>query len=346
MSERKMATFRVIKDLRPIPDAAFIETAIVDGWEVVVKKGDFKVGEVVIYLEIDSWVPIELAPFLRSNQDKKRIYNGVDGERLRTKKLKGQISQGLVLPLSVLAAPACFKPDMASDLSPLLNVQKWEMEIPVQLRGQVKGSFPYFIPKTDQERIQNCWNEVFGFQMDWQFEITEKLDGSSMTVYLKDGVFGVCSRNIDLKYDPENAFWKAAEKYNLQEKLMILSEYTGYHELALQGELIGPGIQGNKYDRKELEFYLFEIYDITDQQYMTPQERTACAWKAKIPHVPILEPDCFFEANTIHDVLEAATGPSAVMNSNVLREGLVFKRVDGQYSFKAISNEWLLKYKD
>lgn len=167
---RKLASIKPITHLKPIEGADAIECAIVDGgWPVVVKKGDYKVGDVAIYMEIDCWIPHELAPFLSKGQEP-REYNGVKGERLRTVKLRGQISQGLLLPTSILDVlglwPLAGDP-VGHDLTVQLGIQKWEAPEPACLSGQVRGNFPSFIPKTDQERclsgdakIDTCEGEI------------------------------------------------------------------------------------------------------------------------------------------------------------------------------------------
>jgi len=164
MTERKLASIRKITDIQPIEGADFIQVATVDGWKVVVKRGEFNVGDLAVYLEIDSWVPHELAPFL-SNGKEPRDYNGVKGERLRTIKLRGQVSQGLLLNLdddvvygALLGSNDWFE---GQDHTEQLGIQKWEAPIPAQLAGKAKGNFPTgLIPKTDQERIQNCFGSI------------------------------------------------------------------------------------------------------------------------------------------------------------------------------------------
>ena len=121
---RKLASIRKIADIRPIPDADAIEVAVVDGWKVVVKKGEYSVGDLAVYIEIDSWVPYELAPFLSKGQEP-REYNGVTGERLRTVKLRGQVSQGLLLKMrnvSAMILPNCLESKSGKHLFPL-NLQ-------------------------------------------------------------------------------------------------------------------------------------------------------------------------------------------------------------------------------
>ena len=342
---RKLASIKPITYIKPIEGADAIECAIVDGgWPVVVKKGEYKVGDIAIYLEIDSWVPHELAPFLSKGQEP-REYNGVKGERLRTIKLRGQVSQGLLLPIDLTEVR-----EVGTDLTESLGIQKWEPPIPAQLQGTMKGNFPHFIPKTDQERCQNLRKEIFETYKDDTYEVTLKLDGSSTTIYIKDGEVGVCSRNIDLKETEGNSFWKAARDQNIIEPLLELSKEKG-EEYAIQGELIGEGIQGNPEKLKGQCFYLFDIYSITEGRYFKPHERYAVLDQlrmlgADVEHVPIIDAHVFLttEYKTIDDLLNFAEGPS--LNPQTKREGIVFKSWDSDFTFKAIANSYLLKHKD
>ena len=367
MTIRKLASIAEITYIKPIEGADAIECAIVNGgWPVVVKKGEYKVGDVAIYLEIDSWVPHELAPFLSKGQEP-REYNGVKGERLRTVKLRGQISQGLLLPLTIPSnydeEPAyvhepvgdqsrCYilYNNLGDDVTETLGIQKWEPPIPAQLQGMMKGNFPHFIPKTDQERCQNLRKDIFETHKDEIYEVTTKLDGSSMTVYVKNGEIGVCSRNIDLKETEGNSFWKATHDQNILYALRAVSDANG-EEYALQGELIGEGIQGNPEKLKGQRFYLFDIYSITEGRYLKPLERYSILDKlnmngADIQHVPIVY-NCSIvseQFSTIDELLEFAEGPS--LNPQTKREGLVFKSLSSDFTFKAIANSYLLKHKD
>lgn len=327
---RKMATIRKIDNILPIEGADAIECAVVGGWKVVVKKDEYKVGDLAIYCEIDSWIPHDLAPFLSKGKEP-REFNGVKGERLRTVKLRGQLSQGLLLP-TVGQTPLKGEGD---DLTEFLGIQKWEAPVPAQLAGQVKGNFPSLIPKTDQERVQNLVSEIAGAQK-MNFEVTEKLEGSSMTCYIIEDVFGVCSRNLDLKVDENNAFWKAAIKYDIEAKMRSLN----CGDFALQGELIGPGIQGNIYGLKDIEFHIFDIYDIRLGEYLRPSERHALVKRMNLSHVPVLE--TYQLDGSVDDMLTKAEGKS-LLNDKQEREGIVFKEVNGGMTFKAISNKYLLK---
>jgi RNA ligase (TIGR02306 family) len=343
---RKLASVKKITHIKPIPDADSIECAIVDGgWPVVVKKGEYKVGDVAVYLEIDSWVPHQFAPFL-SNGKEPREYNGVKGERLKTVKLRGQISQGLLLGVDVLAEVDY---SIGDDVSKYLNIQKWEEPIPPQLQGMMKGNFPHFIPKTDQERCQNLVKDIFETHKGETYEVTLKLDGSSMTVYHNDSEIGVCSRNIDLKESETNTFWKVAREESL---IDALTEYCKFRNrnIALQGELIGEGIQGNPEKIKGNKFYLFDVYDIDKQRYLKPYQRQKFlfdVWSVTgitIEQVPIVHGEIAVNAfGDIDAILGAAEGPS--LNPDTKREGIVFKSHNSDFSFKAISNSYLLKKK-
>ena len=341
---RKMATVRQVDAVNPIPDADAIEVATVGGWRVVIKKGEFKPGDLAVYCEIDSWIPNDLAPFL-SKGSEPRVYNGVVGERLRTVKLRGQVSQGLLLPHDIVWDKNMFdfnRFDEGDDVSELLNIQKWEAPIPAQLAGEVRGVFPGFIPKTDQERIQNLTAEF----ADWterklHWEVTEKLDGSSMTVYVFDEDEGVCSRNLNLRETEMNSLWTVARRNDLIGKIRS----TGQN-LAFQGELIGEGIQGNPYKIRGQEFYLFDIYDIGAGRYLTPLERQALAARLRVLCVPTVaahaNPYDTLGIVDIAQMLKFAEGKSVLMNTTE-REGLVFKCHEEAVSFKAISNKFLLK---
>jgi len=341
---RKLATIRKIDALRPIPDADAIECAVVGGWTAVVKKGEFAAGDLAVYCEIDSWIPHVLAPFLSKGKEP-RVFDGIQGERLRTMKLRGQLSQGLLLPLSTLTMvdSELFE---GLDVSFPLGIVKYEAPVPAQLAGEVKGMFPGWIQKTDQERVQNLTEEFDHWLREQHvWEVTEKLDGSSMTVYLRDGEFGVCSRNLELKPSETNSLWKVAVRNDLELKLRRANR-----NLALQGELIGEGIQGNPYKQKGQEFFLFDIYDIDTSKYFTPAERKAFVDEHDIKHVPVLafgaELYDTLGINSIDGILRFAEGKSVMGMIGCEREGVVFKSKAMQCSFKAISNKFLLKNGD
>jgi RNA ligase (TIGR02306 family) len=336
MTERKLATIRKISEVKTIPNADKICAYRVDGWWVVDSVGKYQVNDLVVYAEPDSWVPTELAPFLSKGKEH-REFEGVKGERLRTVKLRGQISQGLLLPLE----PTCANIDSllfeGLDVSLPLNIIKWEKPMNAQLAGMARGNFPSLVPKTDQPRIQNLTREFGEYQLD-SWSITEKLDGSSCTFYLDDeGVFHVCSRNLDLKEDEANSFWKVARKFQIED-IMRRNFMLG---MAIQGEMIGEGIQSNQY-KTQLDFYVFGVYNTHTGQYILPVQLKAACERLGLKHVPIIVEATEIKEQTIQSILDFAEGKSLLNGSN--REGVVFKsNTVHDRSFKSISNSWLLK---
>lgn len=351
---RKLATIRCISAIHPIPDADAIEVAQVDNWKVVVKKGEYQVGDLVVYCEVDSWIPHELAPFLSKGQEP-REYEGIKGERLRTIKLRGQLSQGLILPITrelqiefshtFLNFEGARELQAGDEVTELLGIKKYEPPVPAQLAGIVKGPFPSCFPKTDEERIQNLTAEYPALQ-EHEYEETEKLEGSSMSVGLVPVGYGfefiVCSRNLNLKETEDNTLWKVARKYDIERKLLGVPMIDG---IIIQGELIGEGIQGNYYGIKGHDFYVFAIYDVGRGKYYAPTQRRKLCEELGLKHTPVLSTNRSLKCMTVDDVLLAADGKSQI-NPAKLREGVVYKRADGsdnQEHFKAVSNAYLLK---
>ena len=342
-TERKLASVRVIKSIQPIPNADKIELVTVDGWNVVVAKDvGHKVGDMVIYCEIDSFLPIrEEFEFLRKSSYKKM--GDQEGFRLRTVKLRGQVSQGLILPISILNPPDTniyVTPFEGLDVTEMLDIVKYEPPIPAELAGKVKGNFPSFIPKTDEERIQNLTKEYeeWKIQSKHQFYVTEKLDGSSATFYVKDGEFGVCSRNLELLETEGNTFWKVARELDLENKMKSLGK-----NISIQGELIGEGIQGNPYKLKGQTIRFFTGYDIDKRERMGFIHFTVMIMDMGLKYVPVVNPEFgFLLPDTIEEMLQYAEGKSA-LNPDTEREGVVVRSMDGSISFKAISNTFLLK---
>lgn len=353
---RKLASVRAISSINPIPNADAIECLTIDGWSVVAKKGEFQEGDLCVYFEIDSWVPNTIAPFLTKPGKSPAEFNGVPGERLRTIRLRGQISQGLALPLYAFGntnleeycTSINFNDPTGIDVTEVLGVQKWERPLPAALVGLARGNFPTFIPKTDQDRIQNVWRNFE--KSTEEFEVTEKMHGCSMTAYLKaneemgdniDIHFGVCSRNIDLEDEGGVSYWEAARKFKLEGVVRELYRRTG-KEFALQGELCGPGINGNQYGFENLEFFLFDIYSITDKRYLTPNERWEIVRDFKIPEVPLMYWGQSLEGMTLESILKFAEGNSYFGSLLSKREGMVFKSLTSDKSFQVVSNAWLL----
>ena len=266
-----------------------------------------------------------------------------EGFRLKTVKLRGQISQGLVLPLDSLPElrekfinAGGYTCDIGEDVTELLGILKYEQPIPAELQGLMKGSFPSFIAKTDEERIQNFTTEYDEWkEQDKELYLTEKLDGSSATFYHSDSGFGVCSRNIELLETEGNTFWKVARNLDLENKLKIFGG-----NIALQGELIGEGIQGNPYKIKGQAVKFFSIFDIDQMMYYSFPTFLDIIKELGLDTVPILDRQ-YVLPDTIDELILQADGKS-VLNSNTIREGVVIRSYDRSISFKVIGNKFLL----
>ena len=353
--ERKLATIRKIKEINPIEGADAIELAVVDGWQVVVAKNvGHQVGDLVVYCEIDSFLPIEPEfEFLRKSSYKKM--GDQEGFRLRTIKLRGQVSQGLIIPLK--DAYSLYKRSTPNldmqwfeglDVTEMIGIVKYEPPIPAHLAGKVKGSFPSFLRKTDEERIQNLEKEYTEWTLSskHQFYATEKLDGSSFTCYIKNGEFGVCSRNMDLLETEDNTFWAVARSLDLENKLKSLGK-----NICFQGEMVGSGIQGNHYNMKDQTVFFYNIFLIDEREYVGYDEFRNMLFDLDLACVPVLSYPFNFPADseaafpTVSVLLRSAEGKS-VLNDKVEREGLVIRSMDRTISFKVISNKFLLGSKD
>lgn len=354
--ERKLASVQRIREVRPIEGADAIEVVQINNWNVVSKKGEYKPGDLCIYCEIDSFLPIkEEFEFLRKSSYKK-LADGSEGFRLKTVKLRGQVSQGLVLPIETLNGAEemvigrseqpwgeqlqlgpyddALVIEEGVDVSKHLGIVKYEPPVPASLAGVAKGLFPSFIPKTDEERVQNLTNEYLGYR-GTSFYVTEKLDGSSFTAYVKDGEFGICSRNLELLETEDNTMWKVARELDLEAKMSSLGK-----NISFQGEIIGEGIQGNPYKLKGQTVKFFNIFDIDNYQYYTKAQLMQTLETLDLEMVPLIS-DHFSLPNTIDELLQFAEGKSSLCETSE-REGLVIRNMVRTISFKAISNKFLL----
>jgi RNA ligase (TIGR02306 family) len=337
-TERKLASVVKIVDIQPIPGADAIVVATVKGWKVVVKVNEYKVGDLAVYYEIDSFLPIRPQfEFLRKSSYKRM--GSSEGFRLKTIRLRGQISQGLLTPIP----DGISNPKEGDDLTEALDIVKYEPPIPAQLAGKIKGTFPSFIPKTDEIRIQNFESEVGFSPVGERAYVTEKLDGTSFTCYFNNGVFGVCGRNWELSETSDNSLWRMANVLQLKEKMTKHGK-----NIALQGELVGAGINGNLYGLSDHKLYFFTGYDIDKGRRMFFDELEWVLFGLQLQMVPVLEKYGFVipnENNIVDYMLRYAEGKS-VLNMEVDREGVVVRGLEREFSFKAISNTYLLGSKD
>ena len=345
---RHLASIQQILSLEPIPDADQIEVASVLGWKCVVKKGEFRVGDYCVYIEVDSLLPDRPEfEFMKPR-----------GMRVRTVKLRGQVSQGLALPVTIFigdtrywAEPGIgFFGDVGEDVTEALGITKYEPPVPVQLGGEAKGTFPGFLKKTDEDRIQGMpW--ILEKHKGIKVRACEKLDGSSATYYWRDGEFGVCSRNQELKETDGNSFWKVARELLLEDKLRAYGK-----NIALQGELVGEGIQKNKYGLKGHTVYFFDVFDIDNYKHLSAMDASELLGMIGLREVPTVDFD-FPLIYTVDQLVEIATMKS-LLRPDVWAEGIVIRSYDditetlpigesvnrGRLSFKVINPSFLLKY--
>ena len=326
---RKLATVQIIDDVQPVPDSDRLDVATVRGWKVVCGRDEYKPGDRCVYVEIDAFLPVRPEfEFLRKTSFKKM--GELEGFRLKSVRLRGQLSQGLLLSPDLIPDGA----EIGDDLSEHLGIVLYEPPIPAELAGVAKGNFPSFLVKTDEERIQNLSQDYERLRGLGPWVATEKLDGSSATYYWRDGQFGVCSRNLELLESEGNTFWRVARELNLEGRL------RGGYNLCVQGELIGPGIQGNPYKLQKHEFRAFNIWDIDNRERLGLSRFEALICALGLETVPIVARD-FELPPTVSELLEMADGQSELVP--VPREGLVLRTHDYRHSFKVISNSFLMR---
>ena len=327
---RQLASIQKITNLLPIPKADNLELASILGWKVVVKKGEFKIGDLVVYCEIDTVLPDKPDfDFLRNKNF-----------RIKTVKLRGEISQGICFPTSIL--PLGFDVVEGKECTEEIGASKYEPPLPACLNGKVKGRFPSFIIKTDETRVQ-VQQDKLDYYKGMECYISEKLDGSSVTYYFNRGEFGVCTRNIELLEDETNFLWQFANDNELKSKL----ESFGYN-IAIQGELIGEGIQSNKLNIKGKTVRFFSVFDIDKYSYYDFDNFKYLFNKFDLSIVPIISTD-YKLSNNIDDIIEMATIKSLILDT-VWAEGIVIRPLaerndsNNRLSIKAINPKFLLKH--
>jgi len=349
---RQLATIQVIAAIEPITGADAIQRARVLGWWVVVKSGEYLPGDPVVYCEVDSLVPERPEfEFLRKSSYRPAIDNGEGfrrpaGFRIKTIKLRGQVSQGICLPLSVL--PPGTATEVGTDVKQALGVVKYQGPPPVGMTGRIKGPFPGFLPKTDETRVQ-VLGEVLATHRGKRFAVSEKLDGTSFTAYLRGDDYGICSRNLLLdETDEGNLLCRLALGLDVRGKLAELQARFG-HSVAVQAEVIGPGIQKNKYLRQTAELRVFSLVNADTGRLIDRDPALTALDAVGFLRVPDLAPLTL--NHTVDQLVELSVGTS-VVNPAAQREGIVlrpFAEVDepligGRLSFKVLNPQFLLKY--
>ena len=337
MAERKLVTIDVVSELNPIPKMDRIEMATIRGWEVIVQKNDFNVGDKCIYFEIDSLIPEgdERFEFLRE-----RTYlKNENAFRIKTMKMRGNFSQGLALPLSKF--PEFQNLQMGVDITKKLNVRLYDPYMGIALGDEVVAEKPNFIPSTSIERIQNKKHFLQEYS-DKKLIISEKIDGTSQTYFVKDGEFGMCSKNKQLFVpEDENQFkgnrFLMCKKYDIRNKLLSLNR-----TIAIQGEIVGSSIQHGQYGNN---FYAYSVYDIDKREFLHILEAKRFCKNLDIPFVPIIEEEYSMFMN-IKEAVDFSNFKSVVGKG--MSEGIVCIVETGKRAltrFKVLNPNYLLKDK-
>jgi RNA ligase (TIGR02306 family) len=333
---RSLASIRSVKAVTPISGSDFLETAHVMGWQCVAKKGEFKSGDMGVYFEVDSFLPEEARyEFLRSSSFRDNADNG-KGFRIRTMKMRGQLSQGLLLPLARF--PELAGMNEGDDVTEKLGVKKWYVPETASDGGIMIGERPYGIPASDEIRIQSA-TELLDALGGKPYYITTKMDGTSGIVYFIDGKIGCCSRNKEIKDEESSLYWTPVYKYGLKEKLPHYGK-----NIVLTGEICGPGIQKNRLRLTETEWYVFDVKDWDTGRYVPYDEALEICAGLGLQTVPLEERGESF-AYTLEELLEKARGKYP---SGLDKEGIVvrYSAEPKAISFKVLNNDVLLKEKD
>jgi RNA ligase (TIGR02306 family) len=319
----QLATFETITEIIPIEGADRIELAKVQAWQSVIRKNDYKVGDQVIFVPIDT----VLTPAVWN----KHLWDKNDPTkpiRVRTVRMRGAVSQGLIFPKSLVSAQEIFDhmDDPTEDVSiaGMLGITKYEKQIHASLAGVAKGDFPsHFVSKTDEDNLKSNTRAFAELKNCAAVSISLKLDGTSGTFIKElDGTFRVCSRNLELHEDAENVHWQMARKYNLQE---LLKPGT-----AIQGEIVGPKIQKNPMGLNAPELFCFNYKNLQTSKYHHADEHTldliptGLKW---VPHIATLSQTAF-QYETIESLQELANKQQYA--NGVAAEGIVLRGLNAE----------------
>lgn len=337
--ERQLVTVETIRDISPIEGADAIEKATVRGWNVVVKRGEFSPGDRVLYFEIDSMLPLadERFAFLAPRGSRELPDGSGPAHRLKTARLRGVYSQGLVLPIEQFADEV-----NSDDLAGALGVVKFEPPLPTGMK--VAGAFPtHLVRKTDSERVQNLvdsWGEIVAAG---PWTPTEKIDGTSLTVLRDETGIRVCSRNWEIA-EPE--LRSEADIYWLAVQMSGLSNMIRPGEV-VQAEIAGPGIQGNPLGLNHMQVFVFHHGNFMSGEPVTLVN--ALTFNEVFRPAPVLDLEF---PTTPEEAVEQVDGLKSVITPGRLAEGVVWhapagvSALGGRSTFKAINNKFLAKAKD
>ncbi|MCR4673232.1 MAG: 2'-5' RNA ligase [Lachnospiraceae bacterium] len=343
---RKLASIQKILDIEPIEGADRIELAHVLGWQCVVNKDQFKPMDIGVYFEIDSFLPIRPEfEFMRASSYRMTALMG-EGFRLRTMRFRGQISQGLLLPLSQFPEiPA--DAEVGTDVTELLGVKKWEIEERVTTGGTIIGDLPHDIPHTDETRVQEEPSLIQAFA-GLGYYISTKMDGSSHSIGIDEDGFHVTGHNYEYKDDGSSDFYELVKARGYQEKMEEFVREQGLKTLTIQGELCAPGIQQNRLRLTKPEWYVFTVRENGRRVGLDRMLQICDA--LGMEHVPIEEVGTDLPAKypTVEALLARADGdyPNGGKKEGIVvrpTEPVFCPLISAYLSMKIVSNKYLLK---
>ena len=343
---RKLASIQRIWKIEPIEGADRIELANVLGWQCVVNKGQFQPMDLAVYFEIDSFLPIrDEFEFMRASSYRKTDIMG-EGFRLRTMRFRGQISQGLLLPISQFPElPADV--ELGTDVTEILGMRKWEIEEKVTTGGTVIGTLPVDVPHTDETRVQ-AEPDLIGDFAGLEYYITTKMDGSSHSVSLDEEGFHVTGHNYEYKDDGKSAFYDLVKREDIESKLRKYYEENGLHLLTIQGELCASGIQQNRLKLARPEWYVFTIRLDGKRVGLKKMQEICEALNLQMVPVEEVGTDLPSKYPTVEALLERADGeyPKGGKKEGIVirpTEPVFSERISAALSMKVVSNKYLLK---
>ena len=343
---RHLASIQRIHAMEPIEGADRIELAHVLGWQCVVNKGQFQQGDLAVYFEVDSFLPIApVYEFLRTSSYRKSDVLG-EGFRLKTMSFRGKISQGLLLPLSTFAEQIP-DPILGMDVTEVLGVRKWEIEERITTGGTMIGTLPRYVPHTDETRVQ-AMPELIGAFKDLEYYISTKMDGSSHSVSIDEDGFHVIGHNYEYKDDGKSSFYELVKSLSLREKMESFVEKEKLSTLTIQGELCAPGIQNNRLKLIKPTWYVFTVME-NGRRVSLKRLQEVCQ-ELGLDTVPIEEIgfDLPSKYPTVEALLERADGNYPRGGK---KEGIVIRPTESVYcdliraplSMKVVNNKYLLK---
>lgn len=324
MNKKNTSRLCKVTDIHEIENYENFQKIILDhGWQVVIEKDQYKLDDEVMFIPAGSWIPKTLVEMAESGE-----YKGIKGGYLPVMKRSNEISEGIVL------SPEKYNKDQ--------EIRVWERDLPETFKIEKYRTYPHFIQKVQYEHAQNIYSEIFEEHYNETFEITPRLDGVEMSVYVKNGRFGICSDRYDIQEDSDNEFWKLAYELNLINPMIDYRD-----QYVIHGTILGNGIY---YNRERIvdktRFYIHDIYDIEKSEFITSKNRykifSDLAEFCKFHHVDVFKHSMPISqiASDMRELVNYANGPSIAPLAK--RRGLLFKSTQSDFSFKVRSNNFCI----